>query len=242
MTVDVAVEGSVLQIVMNRPAKMNALLPSDLDELDAAWRRLEDDDGIKVATITGAGDVAFTAGADLEMTAPLLSDPERYAWFERAVLISWSPSKPVVAGVNGYCLGTGFMLLLGTDCRVASTSATFGTAANTRQGRMPASSTVALFAQLPFATAMELVMSDRRLHAAEAQACGLIGEVVEPSELQAAIQRRAEVIAAYDGPSLASVKALARRGHQLDGAEAAQLRDELLERLVGQRFSMPERG
>jgi enoyl-CoA hydratase/carnithine racemase len=242
MTVDVCVEGPVLQIVMNRPAKMNALLPSDLDELDAAWRRLEEDNGIKVATITGAGNVAFTAGADLEMTAPLLSDPDRYAWFEHAVLISWSPSKPVIAGVNGYCLGTGFMLLLGTDCRVASTSATFGTAANTRQGRMPPSSSVSLFSQLPFATAMDLVMSDRRIPAAEAQACGLIGEVVEPSELQSSIQRRAELIAAYDGPSLASVKALARRWHQPDALEAVHAREQLLEGLVGKRFSMPERG
>lgn len=242
MTIDVAVEGPVLQIVMNRPAKMNALLPSDLDDLSAAWRRLEADDGIKVATITGEGDVAFTAGADLEKTAPLLSQPERYASFEHAVLISWSPSKPVIAGINGYCLGTGFMLLLGTDCRVASMSATFGTASNTRQGRMPASSTVALFSQLPFATAMDLVMSDRRMRAPEAQACGLIGEVVEPSELRSAIQRRAELIATYDGPSLASTKALARRGHQLDPLEAGQMRDQLLEGLVGQRLSMPERG
>jgi enoyl-CoA hydratase/carnithine racemase len=101
---------------------------------------------------------------------------------------------------------------------------------------------VSLFSQLPFATAMDLVMSDRRMRATEAQACGLIGEVVEPSELQSAIQRRAELIAAYDGPSLASVKALARRGHQLDRAQAAQMRDQLLDRLVGKRFSMPERG
>src|SRR5947209_8271330 len=114
---------------------MNALDPPMLFGLAEAWDKAEEDDDVWVVMVTGAGDEAFCVGADLKTTVPKTAasargendgQQERWPSMARTLLRDRFFPKPIVAAVNGHCIAGGFGLLLATDLRYASTSATFG--------------------------------------------------------------------------------------------------------------------
>src|SRR3990172_1069251 len=117
----------IAYITINRPEAMNAMDPQTYRELSEAWIRVRDDNDVWVAIITGAGERAFCAGADLRSTIP--RTPELWEFWQTQEepilnrgLEVW---KPVIAAVNGYCLGGGLTLLYATDIRIAAEHASF---------------------------------------------------------------------------------------------------------------------
>ena len=127
MAIDFTLEDHVATITINRPERMNAMDTEHYDALSAAWVRVRDDPEIRVAIVTGAGEKSFSAGADLKSfvgAQPPLSElllTQKNQILNRGLEV-W---KPIVAAVNGYCLGGGMTLLLATDLRIAAEHATF---------------------------------------------------------------------------------------------------------------------
>lgn len=127
MGIDLTIDDGVATIVINRPECHNALDQRMYRDLSAAWMQVRDDPDIRCAVVSGAGQRAFCAGADLSGDIAGADSVGRLALTQQDMLLNrglevW---KPVVAAVNGYCLGGGMTLLLATDIRIAGTDATF---------------------------------------------------------------------------------------------------------------------
>ncbi|MES1978841.1 MAG: enoyl-CoA hydratase-related protein [Pseudomonadota bacterium] len=210
---NVAVEkdGAVLLITINRPAARNALTPEMLCRLADAFVMLRDDAALRVAVITGSGDIAFCAGGDLGSTLPLLTGAREPAdeWDRRVMnepqvmaassLRGFALDKPVIAAINGACLAAGFELMLGTDIRIAASHASFGLP-EVQRGLIPfAGSMVRLPRQVPQALAMEIMLAGRPINAQRALQVGLVNEVLPPEQVLPRAMALAAQIAA-NGP------------------------------------------
>ena len=182
------VQDHVALITLNRPAARNALNPELAARLADAWERVRDDDDIRVAILTGTGTV-FCAGADLGQLIPLYSGarkPEN-EWDERvvadryptrrALLRDFDPGKPIIAAINGHAIAGGMEIVQGTDMRVSVPEAKFGVQ-EVKWAIFPAGgSTVRLPAQLPYAKAMELLLTGDLITAGEALQLGFLNYV-----------------------------------------------------------------
>jgi E-phenylitaconyl-CoA hydratase len=221
MTIDLVVHGGVATITMNRPERHNALDLAMLTALDTAWRRVEDDDDVRVAILTGAGDRAFCSGADVRNFAPPGTPvAETYPAFFPQL------TKPVIAAVNGLALGGGTELLGVTDLRVAAEHATFALT-EPRLGLYPAGGSVVRYPrQLPWPLAMELLLTGRTIDAGEALRWGLVNRVVPAGQLRDAAMAYADMVLACAPDSVRAIKAcaLATAGLPLEDAFAASLR------------------
>lgn len=185
------VDDGVARVTIERPEVLNALDEASEDELSAIWERIEHDPSVFVAVLTGSGDKAFCVGADLK--APGRSGLEYWAHLREggmgAIATSTRLTVPVLARVNGYALGGGFEMVLGCDLAVASENATFGFT-EPLVGRLALAGGII---QLPRRTthkrAMELLLTARRISAAEALEFGLLNEVVPHASLDEAVDR-----------------------------------------------------
>jgi len=219
MSIDFQVsDEGIARITINRPERLNAMDAAHYKDLSAAWRTVRDDPAIRVAIVTGAGDRSFTTGADIKsfLTAPPdLSDmwlTQRDQLLNRGLEV-W---KPVIAAVNGYCLGGGMTLLLATDIRVASTNATFSLA-EVKRGVIPGNGgTQRVLDQLPYAIAMELLLTGEGVDAVVAERWGLINKVVAPDNLLEAAYSYARQIAANAPLAVQAAKELAVRSRDTD--------------------------
>ena len=177
----------IVTITINRPEAMNAVDPETQEALVSAWTRFRDDDSAWVAILTGAGERAFSAGADLKKLVPGLfarggAAPHNalgLGGITRGLEI-W---KPMIAAINGFCLAGGLEQALACDLRIATPSATFGLT-EVRWAIMPgAGGTQRLPRALPLAKALEMILMARTLTAEEALRWGLVNAVVPPAEL-----------------------------------------------------------
>ncbi|GAB7094232.1 enoyl-CoA hydratase-related protein [Halolamina litorea] len=181
----VAVEDGVATLTMDRPERHNALNAATLRDLDRAFAEVETDDSVEAAVVEGAGEEAFSAGADLEEYAGETTDHDRAAK-ERQHERFRAPhdcSVPTVAKVDGYCVGGGLVLALYCDLRIASGRSTFGlpTAA---VGMLPTGgATRRLVDAVGETTAKELVFTAERIDAARAREVGLVTETVPAADL-----------------------------------------------------------
>src|SRR6476620_686576 len=175
-----------LVVTMNRPEKRNALSGEMLAIMSEAWDRVNEDDDIRVAILTGAGG-AFCAGADLSaMTQTHPSDSFESGEFDPAVIKSllkgFRLTKPLIAAVEGPAIAGGTEILQATDTRVAGRSAKFGVS-EVRWGLYPlGGSAVRLPRQIPYTVAADLLLTGRHITADEAKEIGLIGPVVEDGQ------------------------------------------------------------
>jgi len=201
----------IAYLTMNRPERRNALSPEMICQLADAWTDFRDDAEARVAILTGAGDKAFSAGADLGLLIPLFTrerSPEDewdrrlvadFALMQAALLRNFELYKPVIAAVNGFALAGGTEILQATDIRIASTNARFGLS-EAKRGLVPAGgSLVRLARQIPYCKAMEILLLGNDMPAEEAHRIGLINEIVSAAELMP----RAEALAhklAENGP------------------------------------------
>ncbi|MGH3757891.1 enoyl-CoA hydratase/isomerase family protein [Actinophytocola sp.] len=230
MPVDFHVEDGVATLVINRPDRHNAMDPETYDQLSSAWTAVRDDPAIRVAVVTGAGDRAFSVGADLK-SPQMLGDGAAEFWRtqERMLLNRgleiW---KPVIAAVNGYCLGGGMTLLLATDLRLAAPHATFGLP-EVKRGLLPGNGgTQRLAAQLPHARAMRLLLLGDAIDARTALDWGLITEIVPAAELLDTAMGYARRIAAHAPLSMQAVKELVIRSRSLAIQDGLRMEQGLL--------------
>lgn len=229
-------QGHIAVLTLNRPEVRNAINPEMSIRLAEAWQRVRDDEQVRVAVLTGAG-AAFCAGADLGRLIPLFSgarQPED-EWDERlladprttnrALLRNFDPEKPVIAAVNGHAIAGGMEILQGTDIRVAVAKAKFGVQ-EAKWALVPAGgSTVRMPAQMPFAKAMELLLTGDLISAEEALALGFLNHVVD-DPLQKAMQI-AEKIAANGPIAVYTIRRSARACLGLPEQEALKLESKL---------------
>ncbi len=226
----VDIDGPVMTVTMNRPEARNALSPDMLARGADAWKRLDEDPDLRVAILTGAGG-CFSSGMDLKALANGMPDDVAARWSEdpdmhwKALLRHFRPSKPIVAAVEGYCVAGGTEILQATELRVAGETAEFAIA-EVQRGLFPlGGSTVRLQRQIGFTMAADLLLTGRRISAAEAKDIGLIGHVVPEGQALTKARELADLIAA-NGPL--AVKAVLRSMRETaDMTEADGLAHEL---------------
>ncbi|MCP4433922.1 MAG: hypothetical protein GY812_00285 [Actinomycetia bacterium] len=187
----------VATLTINRPERRNALSWDVISGMRRAVADVRDDSEVRVVVLTGAGDKAFCAGADLTGMKGDSHAELHDARGELARLFDdlWSLGKPIVAKVRGYCLAGGFGLALACDMVVASDDATFGTP-EINVGLWPYMITVPLCRSMPPKRALELMMTGRRIDTTEADRFGFLNQVVAADELDAAVDSLAESLAA----------------------------------------------
>jgi len=225
-------EGHTLVVTLNRPEAKNALSGGMLAGMYRAWRMLDEDPELRVAILTGRGDV-FCAGADLkamgggdrdEELDQLMSEVPDLHW--QALLRANRPMKPIIAAVEGFAVAGGTEILQGTDIRVAAEDAIFGVT-EAKRGLFPlGGSSVRLRRQIPYTLAAEILLTARHVTAQEALAFGLVGRVVPSGEALAEAKKIAELIC-DNGP--VSIRALMRMLREIDESysEADALEKEL---------------
>lgn len=234
MTVEFDQHGHVAVVTMNRPERLNAMDAEAYEQLSEAWQQVRDDDGIHAAVITGAGERAFTTGADLKSFVGKQRELGRFWQTQRGELLNrglevW---KPVIAAVNGYCIGGGMTLLLATDIRIATPSATFGLA-EVKRGVIAANGgTQRLLEQLPYPIAMEMLLTGAQVSAEQAQRWGLVNRVVPREQLLDEAIEVAETVAANAPLAVQAAKEMALRARDVDrrtGLRMEQTMNQLLQ-------------
>jgi E-phenylitaconyl-CoA hydratase len=178
--------GKIAYITINRPRALNSIDPETLWELSQALIDFRNDANSWVAIITGAGDRAFCAGADIAETLPMLASLRNEWWRQPPTIMRgleiW---KPIIAAINGHALGGGLELALACDLRIAAENATFGLPEVTL-GIIPGwGGTQRLPRSISRAKAAELLLMGQRMDAQEAYRIGLVNKVVPASELMA---------------------------------------------------------
>ena len=198
--------GHVVFITICRPQAMNALGPEQQREIVGAWETFRDDPEAWVAIITGEGDRAFCAGADLKTYTPELGQRDIYDLRQDAgrpgfggITRGMEIWKPIIAAVNGYALAGGLELALACDIRIASENASFGCSEVRRGFHHCDGGTVRLPLIVGLGNALKMQLTGEPIDAEEALRVGLVSEVVPLDQLVATAERYAEVIAS-NGP------------------------------------------
>lgn len=235
MAVDFALEDGIATITINRPERLNAMDAEHYQALSHAWVRVRDDPAVRVAVITGAGERSFTTGADLKSFIPSAPSMAELMLTQQGQLLNrglevW---KPVIAAINGYCLGGGVTLMLATDIRVAAEHATFNVAEVKRGVFAANGGTQRLARQLPHAIAMELLLTGDSIDAATAARWGLVNRVVPTAALMETALDYARRIAANAPLAVQATKELALRSRDLDLATGLRLEQIMLRHLQG---------
>jgi len=195
MAVDYIKEGKVAIFTLNRPEALNAIDPQSAEELNVAFEDFKKDEDLLVGIVTGAGNKAFSVGADVQTMLPKLkefSGQQNSGAFDLVdALDSW---KPLVAAINGAALGGGLEIALACDLRIASENAIFGMPEVTL-GLIPGwGGTQRLPRMIPLAKAAELLLTGKPISAQEAFRIGLINKVVPFSELMSTAEAMAETL------------------------------------------------
>lgn len=191
------VNGPVGRVTIDRPERRNAMSFQVMRELAEAFAAAKADDAVRVVVLTGAGDQAFCAGADLSGIGSQVGPAEMHqargqvANLFRAL---WGLGKPTIARVHGYCLAGGFGLALACDFVIATEDSTFGTP-EIDIGLWPYMISVPLMRSMPPKVALELMLTGRRVKADEAQRIGFVNRVVPADGLDAAVEDLAATVA-----------------------------------------------
>ena len=224
MSVDFSVCDGVARVTLNRPERLNAIDSAADAALDDIWNAIEGDPAIRCVVLTGTGR-AFCAGADMKEDGP-----GGLAYWAGTgdhgfggIALGGRLSVPVIARVNGLALGGGFEMVLGCDLIVAAETASFGLP-EPRVGRLPLDGMILLPRLIPRAQAMGMLLTGRRISAAEALECSLINQVVPEDELDGAVQSWIDDIVACAPLSLKAIKRSATDTAHLTMREARNAR------------------
>jgi enoyl-CoA hydratase len=229
----------IAYITFNRPEVHNSFNPETIVRLADAWKQVNTDDDIRAAIVTGAGNVAFSAGADLGRLIPLFTGARKSEdeWDQRlladrrqgdaALLRNYDVDKPVIAAINGFCIAGGMELIQATDLRVASENASFGLQ-EVKWAIIPAAGSLArLQRQIPYCKAMEILLTGNRIDAQEAWRIGLVNYVVPQERLMARAEELASTIAANGPLAVRKIKEAVRRTSGRPLEEAFKIENEI---------------
>jgi E-phenylitaconyl-CoA hydratase len=216
-------DGKVATITLDRPEKLNAMDAEMYEQISARLEEIDRDDSIWVAIVTGAGDRAFTAGADLvglhgaagTESGWVPTRPERFD-------LGLEVAKPLIAAVNGYCLAGGLELALACDIRIASETAQFGTP-EVKWNLLHGFGAQLLPQIVGHSNAMYLLLTGRFIDAREAHRIGLVQEIVPPDKLMARVRELAAEICANAPMAVRMTKELALRSRDLSLADGVRL-------------------
>jgi len=233
MSIDIEIVDHVATVTLNRPERHNALDSEHYAALSRVWTQVRDDPDIRVAIVTGAGEKAFSAGADIKSRLTRHSEWSETWLTQREQLLNrgleiW---KPVIGAVNGLCIGGGLTLLLATDIRIAASHATFGLSEVKRGTIAGNGGTQRLIAELPRPIAMEMLLTGDAIDARAAAHWGLVNRVVPAADLKAAAMEVARRIASNAPLAVQATKELALRSRDVDIGTGLRL-EQLVGRLL----------
>ena len=214
-------DGAVTIITLNRPQALNALSSVVLEELIEAFAAYQADDSQKCAILTGSGDKAFAAGADIkEMSDKASADFYLDDFFSKWTShIVRTTRKPWIAAVNGFALGGGCELAMMADFIIASENAKFGQP-EIKLGVIPGwGGTQRLTKAVGKAKAMDLILTGRMMGTEEAERAGLVARVVPADKLMDEAIAAAETIASFSKPSTLIAKEAVNRAFETTLAE-----------------------
>ena len=218
-------------ITVNRPEVRNALNKEAWRQLHEAFTELDNDDGIRVIILTGAGDKAFIAGADLSVLKTRSSVETFYGVNQKIVTDIETLSKPTIAMINGFCLGGGLEVAMACDIRVAGDSAKFGQT-ELNVGILPGcGGTQRLARYVGLGKARELIFTGKIITAQEAEQIGLVNCVVPQPVLLEKSLEMANAIAAKSPIVTRIAKLVVNRGIESDltsGLQAELLAQSLV--------------
>jgi enoyl-CoA hydratase len=218
-------EAGVAVLTVQRPQRLNALDSRTLDELERAALELQEDDSIHSAILTGAGDKAFVAGADINEIAR--DTPEgartRALHGQRVFDLIEQLGKPVIAAVNGFALGGGCELAMACTLRLAADNARFGQP-EINLGLIPGfAGTQRLVRLVGKSKAMEMILTGQSITAQEALVIGLINRIFPAADLMAEARSLAAVLAAKPPIAVRFALEAVNRGVEMSFADACQL-------------------
>jgi enoyl-CoA hydratase len=226
-------DGPVIIVTMNRPEARNALSTDMLVGLADAWAYLSATPSVRVGILTGA-DGQFCAGADLKAMGRPSDDPrvrERAAQIPdlhwKGLLRDSRPTKPLIAAVEGYAVAGGTELLIGTDLRVVAAGATLGLY-EARRGLFPmGGSVLRLPRQIPYAFAMDILLTGRSVTPQEALRMGLINRIVPDGSALKVAREVADEVAACGPLAVQAILRAYRETAHLPEEEALRICDEI---------------
>jgi len=238
MTVHYKVENHIAEITLDRQEVRNAMDLETMQELGNCFVDIRDNPDIWVAILTGAGDKAFSAGADLAKLPLQIAQAGGKSLAELGannIMFGFEVWKPIIAAINGLALGGGCELAMACDIRIAAENATFGLVEPAR-GVMPgAGGTQRLPRLVPLGIALEMLVTAKRIDAHEAYRIGLVNKVVPFDQLMPTARETVEQICSNAPLAVRSVKEAAIRGLRGD------LRDGIaLEAMIAQRLMTSE--
>ena len=213
---DYTKEGKIATFTINRPEAMNALNLQVTRELHEALIDFRDDENLWVGIFTGAGDKAFCAGADIKELLPFLAEHGQEIWAFPAThnrgMDLW---KPLIAAINGFCLGGGLEIALGCDIRIAGEKARLGVPEVTL-GLIPGDGgTQRLPRAIPRCKAAEMLLMGKMIDAQEAYRIGLVNTVVPPEEVMSTAREWAESICKAGPLAVRAAKQAMLRGCEM---------------------------
>ena len=226
--------GPVAYVSLNRPDVINAYNVRMRDELYLTLEALRDDDEVRVGIISGEGERGFCAGADLTEfgTAPSVAVARDVRWERDIWGLFLSIRKPLIAAIHGYAIGSGVEIACLCDIRIAAENATFSMP-EVALGMVPAAGgTQTLPRAVGMSRAMEMVLTNRRLDAAEARRIGLVHEVVPLDELSAAAEGYAQRLASLSPEALAAAKTAVLAGMDLPLSDGLALERRAVAKLL----------
>ena len=212
MSVSLEVDGGIATLTLNRPDVLNAMDTGTYAEVTAALERIEAEPEIRLGLVTGAGERAFSAGADLrEMHTGEEGGGEWRTWRPDRWDFGVKTSKPMLAAVHGYALAGGMELTLMCDIRIASEDAVFG-APEVKWNLLHGYGALRLPAIVGLSNAMRLLLTGDTIDAAEAHRIGLVSEVVPGDRLMARTHEVAASILENADEAVRMSKELALQG------------------------------
>lgn len=212
-------EKGIAKLTINRPEARNALNQATRREIREVVEQLRTDKEVRVVIITGAGEKAFVAGADItefKGATPMIMEERASTTGSQLLMDIENLPMPVIAMINGFCLGGGCELAMSCDIRIASENAKFGQP-EINVGIIPgAGGTQRLPRLIGWGRAKELIYTGRLIDAAEAERFGLVDKVVPPDKLEEAVNQVAEAIVSKSPVIMSIAKKTINRGMYTD--------------------------
>ncbi|MFH1651075.1 MAG: enoyl-CoA hydratase-related protein [Chloroflexota bacterium] len=229
MALDYQKEGRIAVFTINRPEAYNSINIQALTEFGEALEKFRDDPEVWVGIVTGAGEKAFCAGADIKEMLPFLqkSLPDKPWAMPNTVLRGMEIWKPLIAAINGVALGGGLEIALACDLRIASEKARLGVPEVTL-GLIPGwGGTQRLPRAIPWCKAAELLFTGKQIDAQEAYRIGLVNAVVPPEQVMTAAREMAEAVCKAGPLAVRAAKEAMIRGAAMTLEEGLRLENAL---------------